>query len=153
MNSPIKSDLFHQIKSDIKNNHITMSAHESPQLNPSTSPQTPRVTFQILSTPNINTSTNTTQSSSSSENRNIELSWEEVFKNNLSLLFTKSFLAVLTSEDAVLMKIRDCVLQDNEARCKEVPIFTLSGRTSTLGQDAFLSTNASQFRNQLKKPY
>ena len=97
-----------------------MSAHKSPQKTSPTSPQTPRVTFQTHSTPKTNTSVNNTQNSSSPENRDIELSWEEIFKNNLRQLFAKSFLAVLTSKDPVLKEIRDSVLQDNEARCKEV---------------------------------
>ena len=99
-----------------------MSANESSQINPPTSPQTPRVTFRTHSTPNTNTSTsvNNTQTSSSREHRDIELSLEEFFENNLNQLFTKSFLAVLTSKDAVLKEIRDSVIQDDEARCKEV---------------------------------
>ena len=103
-------------------NHIAMSANDSAQINPSTSPQFPRVTFRTQSTPNANTSTsiNNTQASSSTEHRDIELSREEIFENNLNQLFTKSFLAVLTNKDAVLKEIRDCVMQNDEARCKEV---------------------------------
>ena len=50
---------------DNKMNHIIMSANESSQINPSTSPQTPRVTFRTKSTPNTNTITsiNNTQTS------------------------------------------------------------------------------------------
>ena len=103
-------------------NNITMSANESAQINPSTSPQTPRVTFRAQSTPNKNTSAsiNNTQAFSSPEHRDIELSREEIFENNLSQLFTKSFLAVLTSKFAVLKEIRGCVMQDDVARCKQV---------------------------------
>ena len=99
-----------------------MSANESAQNNPSASPQTPRVTFTAQSTPNTNTSAsiNKTQASSSPEHRDIELSREEIFENNLNQLFTKSFPAVLTSKDAVLKEVRDCVMQDDEARYKEV---------------------------------
>ena len=102
--------------------HITMSANESSQNSPPASPQTPRVTFRTQSTPITTTSasTNNTQASSSPEICDIELSQEEIFENNLNELFTKSFLAVLTSKDAVLKEIRDCVIQDDEARCKEV---------------------------------
>ena len=105
-----------------KIHHITMSTSESPKNSPTASPQTPRVTFRTHSTPIATTSTshNYTQASLSPENRDIELSWEEIFKNNLDQLFTKSFLAFLTSKDAVLKEIRDCVIQDDEARCKEV---------------------------------
>ena len=99
-----------------------MSANESAQNNPSISPQTPRVTFRAQSTPNTNTSAiiNNTQASSSPEHRDIELSRQEIFENNLNQLITKSFLAVLASKDAVLKEIRDCVMQDDEARCNEV---------------------------------
>ena len=105
--------------------HIKMSAKEAPQNNPPTSPQTPRVTFRIQSTPISSTRAgpSNTQASSSLEEYDIELSREEVFENNLKQLFTKSFLAVLTSKDAVLKEIRDCVLQDDEARCKEVSTY------------------------------
>ena len=101
---------------------ITMSANEPPQNNPTASPQAPRVTFRTHSTPIATTSTHhsNTQASSSPDNHDIELSREEIFENNLNQLFTKSFLAVLTSKDAVLKEIRDCVIQDDEARCKEV---------------------------------
>ena len=104
-----------------------MSANESAQINTSASPKTPRVTFRTQSTPNTNTSTsiNNTQSSSP-ENRDIELSREEIFENNLNQLFTKSFLAVLTSKDAVLKEIRDCMMQDDEARRKGCSAYILS---------------------------
>ena len=107
---------------DQKIHHITMYTNESTQNSPTASPQTPRVTFRTHSTPIATTSTShsNTQASSSPENHDIELSWEEIFENNLSQLFTKSFLAVLTSKDAALKEIRDCVIQDDEARCKEV---------------------------------
>ena len=107
-------------------NHITMPAKGSSQTNPPTPPHTPRVTFRTQSTPITTTSANpnnNTQASSSLEIQDIELSREEVFESNLNQLFTKSFLAVLTSKDAVLKEIRDCVLQDDEARCKEVSPF------------------------------
>ena len=106
-----------------KVHHITMSTNESSQNSPTASPQTPRETFRTHSTPIATTSTsnnNNTQASLSPENRDIELSREEIFENNPNQLFTKSFLAVLTSKDAVLKEIRDCVIQDDEARCKEV---------------------------------
>ena len=102
-----------------------MSVTEASQSNPPTSPQTPRVTFRIQSTPIQTTSAgpSNTQASSSPEESDIELSREEIFENNLNKLFTKSFLAVLTSKDAVLKEIRDCVIQDDEARCKEVSLY------------------------------
>ena len=108
------------INPDNNINDITRSAHESPQINSSTSPQTLRVTFQTQSTPNTNTSENNTRISSLSQKREIELSREEFFESNLNQFFTKSFLAVLTSKDAVFKEFREFVLQDDETRCKEV---------------------------------
>ena len=105
--------------------HIKMPAKEAPQNNPPTSPQTPRVTFRTQSTAisSARTGPSNAQASSSPEEYDIELTREEIFENNLNQLFTKSFLAVLTSKDAVLKEIRDCVLQDDGARCKEVSTY------------------------------
>ena len=80
------------------------------------SPQTPsattgRVTFQS----NHNSGINSTRSSNEgSTTPNPELSKEEVFGNNRTQLFTKGFLGVLTSKDAVLKEVRECVLQGDE---------------------------------------
>ena len=109
--------------------HITMSANESSQNNTAASPQTPRVTFRTHSTPITNTSAsnnNNTQASSSPKICDIEPSREEIFEKNLNQLFTKSFLAVLTSKGAMLKEIRDCVIQNDGARCKEVSPFVYS---------------------------
>ena len=123
--SQIQSQNFHcnataNFKQKVQ--HITKSANEASQNNPLASPQTPRVTFRTQSTPITTTSArpSNTQASSSPEDHDIELSREEIFENNLNQLFTKPFLAVLTGKDAVLKEIRDCVIQDDEARCKEV---------------------------------
>ena len=51
---------------------------------------------------------------------------EEVFENDLTQLFTKGFLAVLTSKDAVLKEVRDCVLQKDPQRCREVNPYMFS---------------------------
>ena len=91
----------------------------SPETNPqiSPTPATSRVTFQ--STPN--SAFNSTYSSNEGPvSPNLELSKEEVFENNLTQLFKKGFLAVLTSKDAVLKEVRDCILQNDAKRCKEV---------------------------------
>ena len=102
--------------------HIKMSTNEASQSNPPASPQNPRVTFRTQSThiQSKSAGPSNVQPSSSPEDYDIELSREEIFENNFNQLFTKSFLAVLTSKDAVLKEIRDCVMQDDEARCKEV---------------------------------
>ena len=106
--------------------HIhTISTHTMNSLtsNPQTSPTHSRVTFQ--STPN--SAVNTTKSSNEVQNSpKLDLSKEEVFENNLTQLFTKGVLAVLTSKDAVLKKVRDCILQNDPQRCKEVNPYMFS---------------------------
>ena len=100
-------------------NH-TMSSSAS---NPQTPPTHSRVTFQ--STPN--SAVNTTRSSNEGQTSpNLDLSKEEVFENNLTQLFTKSFLVVLTRKDAVLKEVRDCILQNDPQRCKEVNPYLFS---------------------------
>ena len=94
----------------------SMSNSKTVQQTPPT-PATSTVTFQ--STPN--SAVNSTRSSiEGPASPNLELSKEEVFANNLTELFTKGFLAVLTSKDAVLKEMRDCILQNDEQPCKEV---------------------------------
>ena len=106
--------------------HIqTISTHTMSSLtsNPQTPPTHSRVTFQ--STPN--SAVNTTRSSNEVQNSpNLDLSKEEVFENNLTQLFTKGFLAVLTSKDADLKEVRDFILQNNPQRCKEVNPYMFS---------------------------
>ena len=64
---------------------------------------------------------NSAHSSNDGQNSpNLERSKEEVFENNLTQLFTKGFLAVRTSKDAVLKEVRDCILQNDPQRCKGV---------------------------------
>ena len=68
-----------------------------------------------------------THSSNDGQNSpNLELSKEEVFENNLTQLFTKGFLAVLASKDAVLKEVRDCILQNDPQQCKEVNLYLFS---------------------------
>ena len=97
-------------------NNSTMSA-------PNTSPQTPpaltagRETLQ--STPN--SAVNSTRSSNEGPMApNLENIKEEVFKNNSTQLFTKGFLAMLTSKVAVLKEVRDFILQGEQQRSKDV---------------------------------
>ena len=102
---------------------ISTKTMSSPKSNPQTPPTHSRVTFQ--STPN--SAVNTTRSSNEGQKSpNLDLSKEEVFENNLTQLFTKGFLAVLTSKDAVLKEVRDCILQNDPQRCKEVNLFMFS---------------------------
>ena len=117
---------------DRKTHHIIMSTNESPQNSPTSSPQTPRVKFRTHSTPiaTKSTSQNNNQASSSPENHDIELSREDIFENNLNQLFTKSYLAVLTSKDAVLKEIRDCVKTMRPDVRKSVHMSIPSGKIS-----------------------
>ena len=91
----------------------------SPNSNPQTPPTHNRKTFQ--STPN--SAVNSTRGKNSP---NLELSSEDIFETNLTQLFTKSFPALLTSKDAVLKEVRDCILQNEAQRCKEVNPYLLS---------------------------
>ena len=91
--------------------------------NPQTPPTHSRGTFQ----PTPNSTVNTTRSSNEGQNSpNLYLSKEEVFENNLTKLFTEGFLAVLTSKDAVLKEVRDCILQNDPQKCKEVNPYMIS---------------------------
>ena len=95
----------------------------SPKSNPQTPPTHNRVTFQ--STPN--SAANSTHSSNKGQTSpNLEISKKEIFENNLTQLFTKGFLAVLTSKDAVLKEVRDCILQNDAQRCKKVNPYLFS---------------------------
>ena len=53
-------------------------------------------------------------------NSNLELPREEVFENNITKLFTKNYFAVLTTKVVVLKEFRECILQDDEGRLKDV---------------------------------
>ena len=51
---------------------------------------------------------------------------KEILESNPTHLFTKGFIAVLTSKDAVLKEVRDCFLQNDAQRCKEVNPYVFS---------------------------
>ena len=96
-----------------------MSTSNASQQTPPT-PASSRVTFQ--STPN--SAFNSTRSSNEGPmSPNLELSKEEAFENNLTQLFTKGFLAILMSKDAVLKGLRDCILQGDKQIFKEVNLY------------------------------
>ena len=88
-----------------------------------TTPQTPsasangRLNFQSIPNSRLNS---TRSSNEGPTTPNLEYSIEEVFENNLTQLFTRGFLAVLTSKDAVLKELRDCILEGDEQRCEDV---------------------------------
>ena len=117
---PTHSEIHTNASHIHKNSTHTMSNITS---NPQTPPTHSRVTYQ--STPN--SAVNTTRLSIEGQNSpNLDQSKEKVFENNLTQLFTKSFLAVLTSKDAVLVEVRDCILQNDPQRCKEVNPYMFS---------------------------
>ena len=111
------------LKSNIPHIHsISQGNMSSPKSIPQT-PPTHGVTFQ--SKPN--SAVISTHSSNEGQNSpNLELSEEEVFENNLTQLFTKGLLAVLTSKDAVLKEKQDCILQNDAQLCKEVNPYLFS---------------------------
>ena len=86
------------------------SHNEQHNIQPTNSPTHSRVTFQSTPISAVNTTRLSTEGQNSP---NLDLSKEEVFENNLTQLFTKGFLAVLTSKDAVLKEVRDCILQND----------------------------------------
>ena len=93
------------------------SIMSSQKSNPQTPPTHSRVTFQ--STPN--SAVNSTRSSNDGQSSPyLEHSKEKVFENSLTQLFNKRYLAVLNSKDAVLKEVRDCILQNDAQRWKEV---------------------------------
>ena len=102
---------------------ISSKTMSSPKCNPQTPPTHSRVKFQS----NPNSAVNTTRSFNEGQTSpNLDLSTEEIFENNLNQLFRKGFLAVLTSKDAVLKEVRDCILQNDPQRCKEVNPYMFS---------------------------
>ena len=78
---------------------------------------TGRVTFQSTTNSGVNS---TRSSNEGPATPNHELSKKELIENNLTQLFTKGFLSVLTSKNAVLKEVRDCILQGGERRCKDM---------------------------------
>ena len=63
------------------------------------------------------------------------------FEYIVSKKFNKSLIASLTSKDAVLKEVRDCILTNNESRLKAIPTYTHIGGTSTCVPGAFAWTN------------
>ena len=110
-----------KLNSNISQIHtISHRTMRSPRSIPQNPPTRSRLTFQ--STPN--SAVSSTHSSNEGPNSsNLEWSKEEVFENNLTQLFTKGFLGVLTSKDAVLKEVRDCILQNDAQRCKEMNLY------------------------------
>ena len=75
---------------------------------PSTAPAVPATP----STPNTDT---TTVTSPSTDNL-----YTDAFIFSFSKIFLSTLMASLTSKDAILKEIRDCVLTENEERCRQI---------------------------------
>ena len=78
---------------------------------PSTAPSVPATP----STPKMDT---TTVTSSSTD----EL-YNDTFNFALSKIFSSTLMASLTSKDAILKEIRDCILTDNDDRCRQISTY------------------------------
>ena len=64
------------------------------------------------STPNTDTTTVTSPSTDDL--------YTDAFNFALSKIFSSTLMASLTSKDAILREIRDCVLTENEDRCRQI---------------------------------
>ena len=71
-----------------------------------------------------NSDVNVTRSSNEERptSTNLEKSWKFLFEINLTQLFMKSFLGILTTNDAVLKEVRYWVLQNDEQSFKVVSL-------------------------------
>ena len=92
-----------------------MSASKTSQIAPA--PTTGRVTFQSTPNPGVNSSRSSNEGPTSPD---LELSEEDIFQNNPTQLPTKVIRAALTSKYAVLKEARDCILQGDKQRRKDV---------------------------------
>ena len=72
-------------------------------------------TAQAAPTTPITTTTDTTATSPS-----VDDLYLDSFNFALSKIFSSSLMASLTTKDAILKQIRDCILTDNEDRCKQI---------------------------------
>ena len=102
-------------------------------------PSTAPAVTATPSTPNTDTSTVTSPSTDDL--------YTDGFNFALSKIFSSTLMASLTSKDAILKKIRDCVLTENEERCKQIsPYIHSFWRTYTLRMDVYASTTELQYR-------
>ena len=96
------------------------------------SPQpSPRVTFQR--TPTSSPRNIISPSGGNDDTPELELSCEKLFESSMNQLFTKIFLAVMTSKGAVLKEVPVAVINSDENQFRSV-------WTSMQNQDACVST-------------
>ena len=68
----------------------------------------------------ITHTTDTTATSPSALSPSVDNLYLDSFNFALSKIFSSSLMASLTTKDAILKEIRDCILTDNEDRCKQI---------------------------------
>ena len=68
----------------------------------------------------ITPTTDTTATSPSTTSPSVDDLYLDSFNFALSKIFSSSLMASLTTKDAILKEIRDCILTDNEDRCKQI---------------------------------
>ena len=93
------------------------------------------------STPNTDT---TTVTSRSTDDLNTD-----AFNFALFEIFSSTLMASLTSNDAILKGIRDCVLIENEDRCMQISPYTHSfWKNLHVKMDVYASTTELQYQTQ-----
>ena len=87
-------------------------------------PTKARVTFSDTtpSTPESNATTHTETRTGSM----IDEAEDIMFTETLNKVFSKKFLAILTGKDAILKKVRDCVIRNNAERLQEISPYLFS---------------------------
>ena len=68
----------------------------------------------------ITPTTDTTATSPSATSPSVDDLYLDSLNFALSKIFSSSLMASLTTKDAILKEIRDCILTDNEDRCKQI---------------------------------
>ena len=77
-------------------------------------------TVQAAAATPITPTTDTTATSPSATSPSVDDLYLNSFNFALSKIFSSSLMASLTTKTAILKEIRDCILTDNEDRCKQI---------------------------------
>ena len=77
-------------------------------------------TAQVVPATPITPTTDTTATSPSATSPSVDDLYLDSFNFALSKIFSSSLMASLTTKDAISKEIRDCILTDNEDRCKQI---------------------------------
>ena len=89
--------------------------HSTPSKVPFADEAGPSTTLSVPATPSTPNTDTTTGTSSSTDDL-----YTDAFNFALSKIFSSTLMASLTSMDGILKEIRDCVLTDNEDRCRQI---------------------------------